>query len=317
MSSETLSISSSALLGMEDVSLGSDFFEKLLNLLYDGVYFVDTQRRILFWNDAAERLTGYTKEEMLGSYCFDNILNHTDGQGNQLCINGCPLLETIAGGAPVTARVYLLHKDQRRIAVDIFVTSFTDEQNKIIGAIEIFRDASNAVALEKAYAFMLKLAKRDHLTGVANRRQMDTTIDDQLALFKRTGSPFTIVATDIDNFKEINDTQGHAVGDRALVMFANLIKQQRRSTDLFARMGGDEFLLLLRQQHLAEGVQTAERLRKIIESYQSEKLQGIKLSASFGVTEVDLEDTSKTLLHRADRALYKAKQTGRNRVESI
>ena len=163
---------------------------------------------------------------------------------------------------------------------------------------------------------MRETAEKDHLTGIANRRHMDRSIDDQLSLLKRTGIQFNIVAADIDKFKEINDSLGHAAGDKVLKVFSQLVQQQCRSTDLFARMGGDEFLLLLRQQRLAGAVQTAKRIRSIVESCRGEQLQGRKLSASFGVTEANLEDTRQTLLGRADKALYQAKNKGGNRVES-
>ena len=121
MSLQTITIGPTSL-GMDGLPLGRDFFEKLLDSLYDGVYFVDTQRQILFWNRGAERLTGYAQEEVVGRYCFEELLQHTDEEGCRLCHDGCPLMKTIASGMPSKARVYLLHKDQRRIAVDVHVT---------------------------------------------------------------------------------------------------------------------------------------------------------------------------------------------------
>jgi diguanylate cyclase (GGDEF)-like protein len=170
--------------------------------------------------------------------------------------------------------------------------------------------------LEKAYSMLRETAEKDPLTGVANRRQMDQTIDDQLALLKRTGIPFCIIMTDLDHFKQINDTLGHAAGDLALKLFTKLLQSECRETDLLGRFGGDEFLLLLRQQQLAAAVQAAQRMKDAIANNHPEELASCNFSASLGVTEATLEDTRESLFERADNALYKAKSLGRNRVES-
>src|SRR4051794_12918644 len=101
-----------------DLPFGSDFFERLFDNLYDGAYFVDRQRRLLYWNKGAELLTGYLSAEVIGSYCHAHILDHVDAQGRHLCMTDCPLVKTMQCGLPVCDRVYLLHKDGRRIAVD-------------------------------------------------------------------------------------------------------------------------------------------------------------------------------------------------------
>lgn len=110
MSSQTLYDISPPQVGLEAMLSGSDFFERLLNSLYDGVYCVDIKRRILFWNRGAELLSGYSREEVLGKYCQDDILQHTDDNNTRLCLDGCPLLRTMQNGEPINARVFLLHK---------------------------------------------------------------------------------------------------------------------------------------------------------------------------------------------------------------
>ena len=300
---------------LDELPFGRDFFEKVLDALYDGVYFVDQDRRILFWNQGAELLSGYSPAEVLGSYCHADILQHTNGNGCNLCRGDCPLVKTIRTGLPICERVFLRHKDRRRIAVDVYTMPRRDDRNEIIGAVEVFRDASSVVALENAYSRLSKTARKDPLTGVANRRYMDRIVDDQLALLKRTGIPFSIIIADIDHFKQINDTLGHAVGDKALLSFAQELQRHCRKTDVAARIGGDEFLLLLRQQRLESAVQAAERMKAGIMDCLPPELAGRRLTASFGVTEAIPEDNNASILERADRALYRAKAGGRGRVE--
>ena len=156
-------------------------------------------------------------------------------------------------------------------------------------------------------------ARTDDLTGLANRRALDEEIDHALAGARRTGRPFAIVMVDVDRFKFINDTHGHAVGDSTLAAFSTRLASVMREPDRAYRYGGEEFCLLLSDTD-AHGARTfAERAREEISLPFEGAMRA--LTASFGVTAWQPEDTVDTLFHRADRALYAAKSGGRNRVE--
>ena len=99
----------------------SGFYRELLDNLYEGVYYVDRQRRITFWNKAAETITGYSRREVLGHKCFQNLLKHVDDQGVSLCLSACPLAQTIQDGQPRSTSVYLHHKDGHRLPVAVRV----------------------------------------------------------------------------------------------------------------------------------------------------------------------------------------------------
>ena len=292
---------------------GPVFFERLFENLYDGVYFVDRSRRILFWNKGAEQLTGYAREEVIGSCCQDNILDHVDAEGHHLCAEVCPLAATIADGQPKLARVFLRHKDGRRIAVDVHIMPLRNDRDEIIGGVEIFRDASSSIALESAYNRLRTLAEKDPLTGVANRRFLDSALAEQLLMLGRTGIPFSVVLIDIDHFKQVNDTWGHAAGDQALIRFARLLGTLCRGSDVAGRIGGEEFLVILPGMRLPAAAQVAERIRNAAPEATPREVT-TRLTASLGVAEAALGDTSERLLARADAALYRAKHGGRNRV---
>lgn len=123
--------------------------EKLLYNLFDGVYFVDRERTILYWNPACELSSGYTAAEMIGSHCYDNILDHIDEQGNHLCQDGCPLVESIKTRQKVARKVYLRHKDGHRVAVETHVAPILDETGEPVGAVEVFMDVTAAEELER------------------------------------------------------------------------------------------------------------------------------------------------------------------------
>ena len=164
---------------------------------------------------------------------------------------------------------------------------------------------------ERDDAALQELATRDSLTGLVNRRAFFERTDSARALAARMQTPVTLMMLDIDHFKRINDRHGHAAGDRALIVFAESALSVLREHDILARMGGEEFALLLPGTGLAGAVQAAERLRGAVGA-----APGLPMTVSIGVVELDADEDINAALARADHALYEAKRAGRNRVET-
>ncbi|MBP2310945.1 diguanylate cyclase [Azospirillum soli] len=163
---------------------------------------------------------------------------------------------------------------------------------------------------------LLEQAHTDPLTGAANRRFFLERAQEEIARSRRYGHPLSVLMTDIDHFKRINDTHGHAAGDEALKRFANLLRDDLRPSDLIGRYGGEEFVVLLPETELADAPAVAERLRAKVEGAELVH-DGISfhMTVSIGVAAVDLRDGMiEAALNEADAALYRAKETGRNRV---
>lgn len=161
------------------------------------------------------------------------------------------------------------------------------------------------------------LARTDTLTGLANRRALDETAQIEIQRAQRYGTPLTLILTDLDHFKAINDCHGHDAGDRVLQEFARILAASVRTVDLVGRWGGEEFAILMPGTDLEEARQAAERMRKEVEQAELAFESGsCRFTASFGVAAFDSEmPTLDSLLGRADLALYRAKRHGRNRVE--
>ena len=162
-----------------------------------------------------------------------------------------------------------------------------------------------------------KQAATDPLTKLYNRRFFFPESDYLLELARQTRTPMSIVTLDIDHFKRINDSHGHACGDKVIMYLAKTLKEESRTVDLVARLGGEEFVVLLPGANLLEASQCAERIRLAVQALEVTVSIGenIQVTASIGVAEINIEQESiETALGRADRALYDAKKSGRNRV---
>ena len=201
--------------------LKNDSYERIVESLHDGLYFVNRDRIITYWNKAAEQISGFAADEVVGRSCSDNILTHVDSEGNSLCTGMCPLAETIEDGKARETEVYMHHKNGHRIPVSVRVSSLTDGEGNIVGGIELFSDISNQAANELRVKELEKLALLDNLTQLANRLYIEREIQSRFEEKKRFNVPFGILFIDIDHFKKFNDTYGHDVGDAVLKFVAN------------------------------------------------------------------------------------------------
>jgi len=156
-----------------------------------------------------------------------------------------------------------------------------------------------------------ELASTDMLTGLANRRAAEDFLEKQAYANRRYGRKVSVIMADVDLFKQVNDKYGHSRGDMVLVELGRILRNSLRETDLVARWGGEEFLIVAPEIDMQEAKELAERCRCAIASRQ---VAGINLTMSFGVTELREKDSVDTVLSRADNLLYKAKSSGRNLI---
>lgn len=179
-----------------------------------------------------------------------------------------------------------------------------------------------AFVLEKAHKIMflhqgqLALsASLDGLTGLWNRARIDQLFSDEIARAQRYDTRFAVILIDIDHFKQVNDTHGHAVGDTVLRQFASLLRSSVRAVDQVGRLGGEEFLVILPEADLQQALAVAKTLQRLVRECEFKTVR--HKTASFGVTEFCDDDSAQAMLDRADRALYQAKANGRDRIEVL
>lgn len=175
--------------------------------------------------------------------------------------------------------------------------------------------AQTNLKLQQREAQILELSLTDPLTGIGNRRRLNQALQAEINRATRSGQKLCALMADIDFFKKINDNYGHETGDIVLKAFAGQLRNKTRPSDTVARYGGEEFVVLMANCDLASAVTLAERIRGELAASRIEPLSA-PITASFGVAELQEGETGDSLINRADEALYKAKQSGRNRVVS-
>lgn len=294
----------------------SNFYKEIIDNLYDGIYFVDRDRVITYWNKGAERITGYTAAQTIGRACRDNLLSHVTANGVQLCQHGCPLAAVMEDGNPREVEVFLHHADGHRLPVVVRATALRDNAGDIIGAVESFSNNSSVMSVRRRLSEMSEIARTDVLTRIGNRTHIEGRLRAVIAEFENTQNVAGVLFMDIDHFKKFNDTYGHEVGDKVLCMVANTTRHALRATDAIGRWGGEEFVAILHDIFDEEMLfKTAEKVRSLIEASSLDTGdQSLRVAISIGATRLYSNDTTESVIRRADGLMYRSKQAGGNRV---
>lgn len=270
---------------------------ELLDLIPDAVCVVDADGRFLYVSAAFERIFGYTRAEVVGRYVWD--LLHPDdhavtrGQAEQI----------MAGELQRHFRNRYVHKDGHY--VDIQWSARWDPEHRV--RIATAREVSD---LRRAEQALEHLASHDPLTGLANRLHLQTELKKALEYAQKTGEKLSLLYLDLDGFKEANDRGGHVTGDLVLCEVATRLQQAIRQGDLLARIGGDEFVVLLPScQDAAAARKVADLLRDRLRLPFTLPDGELKLDASFGIANFPADGSDPNiLLSRADQAMYAAKR---------
>ena len=296
-----------------------DRLDQLVEHLYEGAYGVDCDRRIVFWNRAAQELTGYSPEEVVGRYCYDELLGHVDDSGQGMCHVNCPLAKSVEEGVSVEQRrVYLRHKDGHRVPVLVRTVPMRCENGELCGGVELFVEDFPTRVIRERMRQLEQMALVDQVTGLYNRRYMETSIQARLNELDRHGWPFGLLFCDIDHFKKLNDRFGHATGDQVLKLVSLTMRNSLRPSDVIGRWGGEEFVALLINVNPGKLKSVAERCRALVaQSNLRIESEIVQVTVSIGGTLANREDGPVSLVERADHAMYASKQAGRNRISLV
>src|SRR5690554_6823252 len=259
--------------------------------------------RIVKVNEAFTRITGYCPEEVIGQTpkMFKSGRHSTEFYAE--------MWRLLRDTGHWQGEIWNRNKRGNIYPVWQSITAVKERQGGVRHYVSLFHDIAERKSVEKV---LVEEAMRDHLTGAANRRTFDRQLISAVNAAREGNLEVVLMFFDVDHFKQVNDRHGHAVGDHVLHKLTQLVQRRLRKGDLFARWGGEEFALLLLDTPLEGARKLAERLRDDIERAA---MPGPGVTVSIGLTAYQAEDTARTLIQRADAALYRAKQNGRNRVE--
>jgi diguanylate cyclase (GGDEF)-like protein/PAS domain S-box-containing protein len=291
-------------------------YAKILDTSYDGVYFVDKDRKILYWNKEAEKISGYGEKEVVNYHCFDNILNHVDEEGVCLCTTACPLSKTMSDGIRREAKVYLHHKKGHRVAVTIRTVPLI-VNGEIVGAFEFFVHNNDNLPMSKIDE-LTYLALHDQLTGIPNRRYIDSTLKNFIRQYNDLSLSFSVMMIDIDHFKLINDTYGHDMGDKVLKMVATTLSDIFTEPTFIGRWGGEEFMVISACHSPHELEEIANHAITLVNNSSFvDHGNNISVTISIGITIAQKDDDEEAITRRADQGMYESKAQGRNRFTFI
>ena len=287
----------------------------IINNLFDGVYFVNKDRRIILWNNAAERITGYKSEEIVGQCCQNNILNHIDCDGRSLCLLGCPLFATIIDGRQRKDTVFLLHKKGHRVSV--FINTFPIMQgDDIIGAVEVFKQNSSKVN-DTDYSKIEDVWFDDSELEFTNHEKIENYILYRLNELKKFRRKFCVVSSDIDNFDESTYIYGHEAMESLLRNIYKSIKYNINPSDFFCHRNGDGFIGIFEIKNNYEATLLAEKIRILTAGSElPHDLHNLSITASLGVTVARKEDTVDSILQRAEILMHQSMVKKTNCVSS-
>jgi diguanylate cyclase (GGDEF)-like protein/PAS domain S-box-containing protein len=287
-------------------------YKALLDHVNDGVYIVDLDRRILYWNEGAFHQTGYEAHEVVGRRCPEDGLCHVNTAGHRLCLHDCPMTASLKDGGSHEAEIFLRHKQGRRVPVTARVQPLRAADGSIVGAVQIFSDATAEQDARREIEEMARLAFLDQVTQLPNRRFVEMSLQTALSEYHIHKEPFGVLVVDLDRFKAINDSFGHTTGDHALLEVAKTLKGTLRPTDIVGRWGGDEFIAIAHHVNHEILTQLAVRCCALVAqtSFPSSDGSLVSVSVSIGGTLALPGDSAEKLIKRADELMYQNKTNG-------
>jgi diguanylate cyclase (GGDEF)-like protein/PAS domain S-box-containing protein len=280
---------------------------------------------ITYVNDKFCEISGYKRNELIGKP--HNIIRHPDMEREAFK----DLWDTIKNKKPWQGVVTNMKKDGLKYIVDTNIIPILDVDGDVVEYIAVRHDITELeetkrqlkkintimkTKVDELYSVTTSLEEQasvDSLTGIYNRNKFEDLFTEQLKKSKKDDIALSLIIFDIDHFKEINDTYGHQAGDIVLQELVSLISKNIKISDVFARWGGEEFVILLPETTLDGSFLFAEKLRKLIQANNFSAIS--KLTTSFGVGELHQDENKTTFFEKVDKALYMAKNNGRNRVE--
>jgi len=321
---KTLSMRQKEFIHLNDKVIDREkLYKSIFDASPDAIVMFDINYRILIASKSANEVLGFEGDCLVG----ENILQFfVDKESKRIEKN----IRRVFNENNIGTTNYRGKKNNNSTIYEVNSRAIKDENGNSINLVSIIRDVTQKVILEelleareKQYKELAKELERknislservsiDNLTGIKNRYYFDERIKEEVDLAKRQKVSFSLLLFDLDHFKHVNDNFGHDIGDKVLKRVTDAVSKIIRSYDIFARWGGEEFVVLMPNTTEAEAVLAAEKIRKAVEDISHPDIEKITISIGIAIWEAD--DDVDQIFVKADKALYTAKNQGRNRV---
>jgi diguanylate cyclase (GGDEF)-like protein/PAS domain S-box-containing protein len=293
----------------------NSFFNNFFDSLYEGIFIINNEKKVIFWNKSAEIITGYNRDSVMNTTCDGEKFVHIDKNGNKINIDEYPVIKCLQQGEVINQKSIIIHEKGFMVPVLISAIPLKDKEGNIIGAAETILDDTAHEDLEKAHERIRESATKDPLTAHLTRAEIVNRVNIEMEKADRYEMPLCLCICDIDNFKKINENWGNIIGDAIIKTAGETLRNHLRRTDLIGRYSNDQFLILLPLIDMHRAWIAIEKLQKKFNELEIEAINNGKISLSFGLTEILQDDSVEDFIDRAESALYKAKKLGKNRIE--
>ena len=297
-----------------------EIFQSVLESMQTGVYLVDRNRRIRFWNEGAERITGYIRQDIVGRFLRDHFLAASGPAKDEEIEADAedPISLVFRDGKPSVTNVSILHKDGYRIPVILRTIPIRDGHGRVVGAAECFDKNQSTMDWTHRQTSLADFGCLDEVTGVPSQSFMETQMRENLTTFAEHGIPFGILVVQVDGLEQMRCNRGPGVVPTILRVVANTVENCLRPTDLLGRWSGHLFVAVLMECKESEVIRVGERIRKMVNQSEIEWWGDVfSVTCAFGGAGSRLGDSPELIMERAEKSLQESIVRGGNCVTTL
>jgi diguanylate cyclase (GGDEF)-like protein/PAS domain S-box-containing protein len=295
-----------------------EIYRAVLDSLPVAVCAVNRDGKVILWNEGAERVTGYLRQDVLGRMCTEAFMEHADSQNNPLQGTEVPLLETMRDGRCLTVHASLRRKSGQSVGVHLRTVPLRGDDGRLQGAVELFEQIVTRTPTERRHDKLAALGCLDQQTGLLNHSMIQAHLQEALSLYKVYPVPFCALCVSIDGLPKIRERFGQAAVEATLLVLGQTLEGAVRPTDYVGRWLEEEFLIILTECGESDLPKVGERLRKMTNHSRVNWWgDAWSVTISMGATPAHDLDTVGSILSRAEQGMRKSAGDGGNRLEIV
>ena len=274
-------------------------YQNLLNNLYEGIYYVDHKKIIKYWSSGAERITGYSSDEVLGKRCSEDILKPKSLDGREMCKTNCILTDTLKTGSFVQTEIYITHKNGHKILIALRVAPMFNHIGKIVGVTQIFTDSKDNIELDEKEAESRKTAYFDPITKLPNKSSFEMVLNSTFSGFRRNNWSFGVFLFTVDDFNKLKKNYDLESCNEIMREVSSAIVDNLRPFDTLGIWSELEYAAIVINVDNDKLKLIGERIKILIEKITIPVGKGsIKLTLSIGASLALINDSSEILMSR-------------------